>query len=183
MYSAHFDPVKFERDCRVVQVPSGEELTMPAGTIGYLTQALGASFTVYVDGSLFRISGSDGDAIGREAATPPMLPDQASDDDVEKLIWHQLRQCYDPEIPVNIVDLGLVYGCKLSAADDGQRVVQISLTLTAPGCGMGETLVRDVRERVAEIPTVATVDVELTFDPPWSREMMSEEARLETGVY
>jgi probable FeS assembly SUF system protein SufT len=163
-------------------VPSGDEVTLPAGTVGYITQSLGGSFTVFVDGNLFRVAGVDADAIGKEPILPPILPEDASDDDVEKLIWSQMKTCYDPEIPVNIVDLGLVYACELSKNEDGQRVVHVTMTLTAPGCGMGDIIVEDVRSKIELIPTLTRVDVELTFEPPWNHHMMTEAARLETGM-
>ena len=156
---------------------------MPAGQVGYITQALGGSFTVYVDGSLFRISGADADALGKDPPPALELPEGASDEDVEKLVWQQLRTCFDPEIPINIVELGLVYSCEVDRLDDGRRKVKVDMTLTAPGCGMGEILVDDVRTKLEMIPTVAEADVELVFDPPWNHSMMSEAARLETGMF
>ncbi len=183
MFSHTSQPCQFERDCAVVMIPSGEELTLPAGTVGYITQSLGGSFTVFVDGNLFRVAGVDADAIGREAVVPPSLPENASNEDVEKLVWSQLKTCYDPEIPVNIVDLGLVYECGVTVNDGGSRRVGITMTLTAPGCGMGDILVEDVRSKIEIIPTIDQVDVELTFEPPWNHQMMSEEARLETGMF
>ena len=155
---------------------------MPAGTVGYITQSLGGSFTVFVDGNLFRIAGVDADAIGKEPVLPPALPDGASDEDVEKLVWSQMKTVYDPEIPVNIVDLGLVYSCELKRNDNGQREVFVSMTLTAPGCGMGDIIVEDVRSKIEIIPTIEHVDVELTFEPLWNYQMMSEAAKLETGM-
>jgi len=182
MYNHTSEPTHFERDCDVVMIPSGDQLTMPAGTVGYITQSLGGSFTVFVDGNLFRVAGQDADAIGKEPVAPPSLPDDASDDDVEIMVWRQLKSCYDPEIPVNIVDLGLIYSCTLSRSDDERRVVEIDMTLTAPGCGMGDILVDDVRAKVELIPTIARADVNLVFDPPWNHTMMSDVARLETGM-
>jgi probable FeS assembly SUF system protein SufT len=163
-------------------IPSGDELTLPAGTVGYITQSLGGSFTVFVDGNLFRIAGVDADAIGKEPVMPPSLPDNASDDDVEKLVWSQMKTVYDPEIPVNIVDLGLVYSCELSKSEDGNRNVAVTMTLTAPGCGMGEIIVEDVRSKIRIIPTINDVEVELTFEPLWNYQMMTEAAKLETGM-
>ena len=163
-------------------VPQGETVTLPAGSYGYITQALGGSYTVFVEGNLFRIAGKDGDAMGKEPPAPLELPADASDEEVEKLVWQQLRTCFDPEIPFNIVDLGLVYEASLKPRDDGQRMVEVRMTLTAPGCGMGEILVDDVRSKLEMIPTVAEADVELVFDPPWNQHMMSEAARLETGM-
>ncbi len=183
MFSHTSQPCTFERDCEVVMIPAGDEVTIPAGTVGYITQALGGSFTVFVDGNLFRVAGIDADAIGKEPVMPPHLPDNATEDDVEKLLWDQLKTCYDPEIPVNIVDLGLVYRCAMENNEQGERVVSVSMTLTAPGCGMGDILVDDVRSKLELVPTVSQVDVELTFDPPWNQSMMSEVARLETGMY
>ena len=157
-------------------------MTLPAGTVGYITQSLGGSFTVFVDGNLFRIAGIDADAIGKEPVLPPELPDDASDDDVEKLVWSQMKTVYDPEIPVNIVDLGLVYTCELSSSAEGKREVLVTMTLTAPGCGMGEIIVEDVRSKIQIIPTINKVDVELTFEPLWNYQMMTEAAKLETGM-
>lgn len=183
MFSNSYTPVKFERDCHAVMVPEGTEVELPSGTTGYITQSLGGSFTIYVDGRLFRLAGEDADAIGREPPPRPSLPDDATDQDVEDLIWAQLKTIYDPEIPINVVDLGLIYECTLERADDGQRHVNIAMTLTAPGCGMGEVLVADVRDRLKLIPTVDQVNVALTFDPPWNQTLMSEAARLETGMF
>jgi probable FeS assembly SUF system protein SufT len=182
MYSRTSEPVKFERDCPAIMVPSGEAVSLPAGSVGYITQALGGSFTVYVEGNLFRIAGQDADAIGKTPVAAPSLPDGASDADVEALVWDQLRTCFDPEIPVNIVELGLVYECNLTRMSDGQRHVDVKMTLTAPGCGMGETLISDVRAKLEMVPTVSAADVELVFDPPWNQSMMSEAAKLETGM-
>ncbi|KAA2284170.1 putative Fe-S cluster assembly protein SufT [Arenimonas fontis] len=182
-YSRTSEPVKFERDCAAVLVPQGEQVTLPAGSTGYVTQALGGSFTVFVDGNLFRIAGRDADAIGKEPPAPLRLPEGAGDEEVERLVWQQLRTCFDPEIPVNIVDLGLVYDCVLGRNAEGERTVSIRMTLTAPGCGMGEILVDDVRAKVEAVPTIAEADVELVFDPPWNQSMMSDEARLETGLF
>jgi probable FeS assembly SUF system protein SufT len=184
MYSRSSEPVRFERDCAAVLVPQGDAVTLPAGTVGYITQALGGSWTVFVEGNLFRIAGEDADAIDKEPPEPIELPAGATDDDVEKLVWEQLRTCFDPEIPINVVDLGLVYEVTIRAHPDkpGNRLVSVRMTLTAPGCGMGEILVEDVSSKLELIPTVAEADVEIVFDPPWNRTKMSEAARLETGM-
>ena len=182
MYSRSSEPVRFERDCAAVLVPQGDVVSLPAGSVGYITQALGGSYTVFVEGNLFRIAGADADAIGKEPPAPLELPPGANDEAVEQLVWKQLRTCFDPEIPINVVDLGLVYEASVHPREDGQRMVEIKMTLTAPGCGMGEILVEDVRSKLELIPTVAEADVELVFDPPWTRNMMSEAARLETGM-
>jgi probable FeS assembly SUF system protein SufT len=183
MFSNTSQPCTFSRDCEVVMIPQGDEVTIPAGTVGYITQALGGSFTVFVDGNLFRIAGTDADAIGRKPVLPPSLPEGATEVDVENLLWEQMKTVYDPEIPVNIVDLGLVYRCEMNTNEKGERVVDVEMTLTAPGCGMGDILVDDVRSKLKLVPTINRVNVELTFDPPWNHNMMSEVARLETGMY
>ncbi|MFZ1907055.1 MAG: putative Fe-S cluster assembly protein SufT [Steroidobacteraceae bacterium] len=177
------EPFVVNREVRAVTVPAGQEVKLKPGQAGYITQALGGSFTVYLEGNLFRIAGEDADAIGQETVKPPQLPPNATEEDVRKLAWEQMRSCYDPEIPINIVDLGLVYDCSVTQNDDGTRSVDVTITLTAPGCGMGEILVEDVRDKIRRIPTVREVRVELTFDPPWSQSMMSEAARLQTGMY
>ena len=175
------EPVTIQRDVEAVIVPAGVSVTLRAGKIGFITQAMGGSFTVYIEGNLFRIAGKNADAIGKEPVLPMELPPDATDDDVKQLAWDQMRTCFDPEIPVNIVDLGLVYECEI-ASDNNERIVQIKMTLTAPGCGMGEVLVADVKEKVEMVPTIKRADVELVFDPPWNQSMMSEIARLQTGM-
>ena len=183
MRSHENEPVVIFRDVRAVMVPAGAEVTLKVGQAGYITQALGGSFTLYVDGNLFRIAGEDADAIGQEVIKAPELPKNATEDDVLKAVWEQLRTCYDPEIPINIVDLGLVYDCTVKANADGTRTVDVKMTLTAPGCGMGEILVDDAKDKIERIPTVSEARVELVFDPPWNQSMMSEAARLQTGMF
>ena len=182
MFGHTNEPVSLTRDVSAVIIPAGEVVTLREGTTGFVTQALGGSFTVYVEGNLFRIAGTDADALGKEPVEPPSIPENATDKDIEEVIWQQLKTCYDPEIPINIVDLGLVYRCEVTKTPDGQRSVDVDMTLTAPGCGMGDILVQDAREKIAIIPTVADVRVELVFDPPWNQSMMSDEARLQTGM-
>ncbi len=182
MFGHQSEPVTLSRDVRAVIIPMGEEVNLREATTGYITQALGGSFTVYVEGNLFRIAGTDADALGKEPVAPPEVPEDATDEQLEAVIWSQLKTCYDPEIPVNIADLGLIYRCEVRNLGNGERRVEIDMTLTAPGCGMGDILVQDVREKVAIIPTVSDVQVELVFDPPWNQSMMSDEARLQTGM-
>ncbi len=177
------EPIKLLRSCEAVMIPAGTRVVIPEGTEVNVAQSLGGSFTVYVDGNLLRIAGKDADALGREVQEGPKLPENPSDADVEKLVWEQLKTCYDPEIPINIVDLGLVYECKLMPGDANKKKVGVKMTLTAPGCGMGGILVQDVKDKLEQVPTIQGADVELVFDPPWSREMMSEEAKLQTGMY
>jgi probable FeS assembly SUF system protein SufT len=182
MYHSQNEPVTFTRDCPAVLIPAGEHVTLPAGTTGFMTQALGGSFTIYIEGNLFRIAGRDGDAIGKPALEAPDVPDDATEAEIESAVWQQLRTCFDPEIPINIVELGLVYECKIERTESGKRLVKVKMTLTAPGCGMGEILAQDVREKIEIIPTVERAEVELVFDPPWNQSMMSAEARLEAGL-
>jgi len=176
------EPVVLQRDVDAVMVPGGQPIRLKLGLAGYITQALGGSFTLYIEGNLYRLAGDQADAIGKEVVRPPELPPNATEEDVRALAWQQMRACFDPEIPINIVDLGLVYECEVSAAADGKRDIRVAMTLTAPGCGMGDVLVQDVREKLAAIPTVGRVEVSLTFDPPWNQSMMSEAARLQTGM-
>jgi len=182
MHSQRQEPVTLNRDCDAVRIPSGEEGIIPEGTLVTITQALGGSFTVYAGGNLFRIAGKDADALGKEPLAVPQLPANATDKDVEDLIWAQLATCYDPEIPVNIVELGLIYACDITPLGNNERRVDIKMTLTAPGCGMGDILADDVRSKVLLVPTVVEASVEVVFEPPWSMERMSEAARLQTGM-
>lgn len=167
-----------QRDCPARLVPTGDPVTIPAGSFVTLTQSLGGTYTVIVNGNMARIDGTDADALGFE---PERLDFAApADGRVDpQQVQQALATVYDPEIPVNIVDLGLVYACEVG--DDG--VVRVTMTLTAPGCGMGPVLVQDVQSRVAQVPHVRDVQVELVFDPPWSRDMMTEEAQLELGLF
>ncbi|KPJ82387.1 MAG: FeS assembly SUF system protein SufT [Gammaproteobacteria bacterium SG8_30] len=182
MHRHENEPIVVQRDVQAVIIPAGVEVKLRTGTVGYITQALGGSFTVYVEGNLFRIAGDDADAIGKEPFKKPELPPGATDEDVRNLVWDQLRTCFDPEIPINVVDLGLIYDCDVQRNEDGSRNVHVKMTLTAPGCGMGDFLAQDVKDKVEAIPTIREAHVDLVFDPPWDRSMMSEAARLETGM-
>jgi probable FeS assembly SUF system protein SufT len=171
-----------QREVDAVMVPSGLPIRLQPGLAGFISQALGGSFTLYIEGNLYRLAGSEADAIGKEPVVVPQLPPDATVEDVRALAWKQMQTCYDPEIPVNIVDLGLIYECEVAANEDGSRSIDVKMTLTAPGCGMGEVLVQDVKDKLEQIPTVRDVQVELVFDPPWRREMMSPAAQLQTGM-
>jgi probable FeS assembly SUF system protein SufT len=177
------EPFVLSRDVKAVMVPAGIEIELKSGQSGFITQALGGSFTLYMEGNLFRLPGADADAIGKDVVKAPELPPNATEDDVLAVAWEQLRTCYDPEIPINIVDLGLIYECTVSALPGGERQVNVRLTLTAPGCGMGDVLVQDIKQKLEIIPTIAAAHVELVFDPPWNQSMMSEAARLQTGMF
>ena len=182
MFGHTNEPFSLSRDVNAVIIPAGQQLILREGITGFITQELGGSFTVYVEGNLFRIAGSDADALGKEAVPAPAVPDNATDADIESVIWEQLKTVYDPEIPINIVDLGLIYRCDITTMPNGKRSVSVDMTLTAPGCGMGPILLQDAQEKIAIIPTVDDVRVDLVFDPPWNQSMMSDEARLQTGL-
>lgn len=182
--------ITLERDVIGVLVPQGSKVELPEGQQARITQALGGSFTIYVEGHLFRIDGTDADALGKEPPPPIELPDDASAEDVEALAWQQLHTCYDPEIPIDIVELGLIYSCEIApttpsesaSAEAVERIATVNMTLTAPGCGMGDFLVQDVKDKLERIPTISRADVELVFDPPWTQDMMSEAARVTAGL-
>ena len=171
------------RDCEAVRIPSGEPTTLTAGTRVIITQALGGSYTVETEVGLARISAKDGDALGLEVAQEPAAPSVVSNVPVdEKAVWDQLRTCYDPEIPVNIVDLGLVYDCTVTPQEGKGSKVDVKMTLTAPGCGMGPTIAAEARQKVMSVPGVEDADVELVWDPPWNQAMISEVGKMKLGL-
>lgn len=179
------EPVTVNRDCDAILIPAGTPITLPKGSEVLITQALGGNYTVNINGNLAQVSAKDADALGFDVPESALTGQESAKDDGsvdEELIWDQMRTCYDPEIPINIVDLGLIYNCKVTPLEGGGNRVDIVMTLTAPGCGMGEFLAEDVRQKVAIVPGVSEVTVELTFDPPWNYDMMTEAARLETGL-
>ncbi len=182
MRGHHNEAFVIEREVEAVMVPSGHAIKLQPGLAGFISQALGGSFTLYIEGNLYRLAGKDADAIGKEPMVAPELPPNATEEDVKHLAWEQMKRCFDPEIPVNIVDLGLIYDCDVTPIDNGQRSIEIKMTLTAPGCGMGDVLVQDVREKLEAIPTVSAAKVELVFEPPWRRDMMSPAAQLQMGM-
>lgn len=179
------EPITLERDCEAVLIPAGTPLLLPEGSVVFITQALGGSYTVNINGNLARIAAKDADALGFDVAEDASQEQETDDSGEvnEDLVWQQMRTCYDPEIPINIVDLGLIYNCDITHLENGGNRVDIRMTLTAPGCGMGDFLAEDVRSKVAMVPNVTEVNVEMTFDPPWDQSMMSEAAKLETGIY
>jgi probable FeS assembly SUF system protein SufT len=182
MQTSRRESIELQRAVRAQQVPSGEEVTLEEGLKGVITQQLGRNFTVYVDGSLFRIDGADADAIGKKPIPPKVFPENPSDEEVKALVWEELRQTYDPEIPISIVDLGLVYVCDFKPLPSGGLHVLVQMTVTAPGCGMGEQLLREVAERLEHIPRLDDFKVELVYEPFWKQSMMSEAARLQLGM-
>ena len=177
------ETVLVRRNVQVELVPAGTPVELEEGTWCEITQALGSSFTLLVEGQLVRLRGSDADAIGKKDPTPVVEHGDVDADDVEPLVWEALRTCYDPEIPVNIVDMGLVYKLAFEPSDEPDKVrVVIDMTLTAPGCGMGEAIANEVCDKVLALPKVEDITVNLVFDPPWTRSMMSEEAQLTLGL-
>jgi probable FeS assembly SUF system protein SufT len=174
------------RDVEAIQIPSGTKTTIPAGTPGVITQALGGSYTVATYQGLARVSEKDGDALGLEKpATADAAEKSASSgngDVDEKMVWDQLKQCFDPEIPVNIVDLGLVYDCQLTKRAEGGTKVDVKMTLTAPGCGMGPAIAYDAQSKILTIDGVDEADVQLVWDPPWNQSMISEAGRMKLGM-
>ena len=175
--------VTLARDVEAAIVPVGEKVTLQKGEQARITQSLGGSYTVVVNGNMFRIEGQDADALGMTPVARPAATGQpVSQEALEKEIWNQLRMCYDPEIPVNIVDLGLIYDCHLSPLETGSHRVDVKMTLTAPGCGMGPTLAQDVQNKLLALEGVDDVAVELVWDPPWNQGMMTEAAKLQLGL-
>ena len=172
------------RDVEVAAIPYGDKIPLKAGSTVYVTQSLGGSYTLMTDmGYMVRIEGKDADAIG-ETPTKPMTAEEIAGKSVSDLCWDQLKTCYDPEIPVDIVNLGLVYTCEVTPIpeEEGQNKVTVRFTLTAPGCGMGDYLRSDVEGKIKSIPGVKETDVQVVFDPPWDQTMMSDAARLQLGM-
>lgn len=176
------ESVVIRRPVVVELIPDGTRVELPADTMAQITQALGSSFTLFVEGRLMRLQGVDADAIGKEIPKAPELPPDAGLEGVRGLVWQTLKTCYDPEIPVDIVELGLIYVCDVLPIDAERVRVSIKMTVTAPGCGMGESIAQEVCDKVQALPRVDEVDVELVFDPPWDRSMMSEAAELSLGL-
>ena len=172
------------RDCPATRIPSGEVITLLKGARVLITQALGGSYTVATDQGLARINDEDADALGLEPSAAKPAP-SSTDTNVpvdEKAVWDQLRTCYDPEIPVNIVDLGLVYDCIISPRDGSGAKVDVKMTLTAPGCGMGPTIAAEAKSKVLSVPGVGDAEVELVWDPAWNQAMISEVGKMKLGL-
>ncbi len=171
-----------KRDIEVITIPFGNNMTLPSGSQVRVAQAFGGNYTVVTDmGVMVRVDAADADAIGEISSAPAAQPVIASGTYDEKAVWDRMRTVYDPEIPVNIVDLGLIYEVKADDVDAGKRV-NIKMTMTAPGCGMGDILKQDVEKKVATVPGVKEVNVEIVFEPQWNLGMMSEAARLQLGL-
>src|SRR5579883_3370043 len=181
------EEITLDRDVAAVLVPHGTTLILPAGTKVQITQALGTTFTAMTDlGYMVRINGKDADALGLEPPPDPTLgpvDTSVTKEQLEEDVWDQLRTCYDTEIPVNIAELGLIYGCEITPHPDGGWRVEIKMTLTAPGCGMGDIIASEVEAKLRALPGVREVNVELVFDPPWDLTRMPESARLALGLF
>jgi probable FeS assembly SUF system protein SufT len=175
--------IELTREVEAIQIPSGDTIVLPAGTRVIITQSLGGSYTVATDHGLARISAKNADALGLErkdggAGTPV---EALSGEDLEKAVWEAMKTVFDPEIPVNIVDLGLVYDCNIGKEDD-QTVVNVKMTLTAPGCGMGPTIAADAQGKIMSIPGISDARVEIVWDPAWNQGMISEVGRMQLGM-
>jgi probable FeS assembly SUF system protein SufT len=181
---------ELSRDCEAIQIPAGQRVLLPAGTSVDITQTLGGSYTVQAEGGLYQIAGKDADALGvepqpqRTGETPGAGASTAdgSGQLEEQMVWETLRTCYDPEIPVNIVDLGLVYDMAMEPLPSGNKKITVKMTLTAPGCGMGPAIAGDVQQKLLGLPEVEEATVELVWDPPWHQSMISQEGRRILGL-
>ena len=177
------EPVTLTSDVEAAVIPVGERVTLQKGGQAHITQTLGGSYTVIVNGNMFRIEGKDADALGLEVAAKPISTGTpVTQEQLEKEIWNQLRSCYDPEIPVNVVDLGLIYDCHLTPVSAGSHRVEVKMTLTAPGCPVASEMLGWVKTAVSGLEGVAEAKVNLVFDPPWDQSRMSDEAKLELGL-
>jgi probable FeS assembly SUF system protein SufT len=170
--------VTLKRDCAAIEIPLGMRAVLPEGTAVRVTQSLGTSYTVAAGGKLFRVEETDADALGERG---PSVEGGAPPEFSEKMVWDQLKTVYDPEIPVNIVDLGLIYACSVADLEQGGKKIDVAMSLTAPGCGMSEVLKADVEKKLARLPEVKEVRVQVVFDPPWTPARMSEAAKLQLG--
>ena len=172
------------RDVEAAVVPVGTKVTLQKGGLAYIMQSLGGSYTVVVNGNMFRIDGKDADALGLDVHPKPATAagGPVTQDELEKQVWDALKTCYDPEIPVNIVDLGLIYDCHLTSVGENSFKADVKMTLTAPGCGMGPALAQDVQNKLMSMEPIDEANVELVWDPPWNQSMMTEAAKLQLGL-
>ena len=184
------EQVELSRDCEAIQIPAGHKVTLAKGTKAIITQSLGGSYTLDVPsfGGLFRVAGKDADAVGKAVTeVPPPATGHPSEipagrETLEKQVWEQLKTCYDPEIPINIVDLGLVYDMRISALPGGASRVDVKMTLTAQGCGMGRSIAADAQEKLIRLPGVKEAQVDIVWSPPWNRDMISPEGKAKLGI-
>ena len=178
------EEVTFSRNAEAIMIPSGERVLVPVGSQATITQSLGGTYTLITErGLMVRVSGKEVEAIGKAPhEVAEVAVEELSPEKLEAMVWDALKTCYDPEIPVNIVDLGLVYLCDLESAEGGGTDVKIKMTMTAPGCGMGPVLANDVKGKIEALPGVKSAEVEVVFDPVWDRSMMSDAAKLQLGM-
>jgi probable FeS assembly SUF system protein SufT len=175
--------IELTRDCQAVRIPAGDTITLAAGTPVDITQTLGGTYTIHAQGGLYRIAARDADALGLEAAASPTPEAPTAADELnEELVWSTLRTCFDPEIPVNIVDLGLVYDMHVDRLPGRGSAVFVKMTLTAPGCGMGGVIAGDAQQKLLALPGVDEAQVEIVWDPPWHHSMISEQGRKVLGL-
>jgi probable FeS assembly SUF system protein SufT len=176
--------IEIARDVEGIQIPAGLKTTIPTGTRAIITQSLGGSYTIACDYGLFRISEDNADALGLTPRSSDEKKESGRENAHvnEKEIWDQLRTVYDPEIPVNIVDLGLVYDCNVAPDANAGTRVEVKMTLTAPGCGMGPAIAQDAKSKIMTIPGVDEAEVELVWDPPWNQSMISEAGKMKLGL-
>ena len=173
--------IPLTRDCDAIQIPSGNPIVLPEGMNVIITQSLGGTYTVATPGGLARVELKDGDALGLDALAPGEPP-KKHEGTAEEAVWMQLKTVFDPEIPVNVVDLGLIYDCRVNTSEVGGTSVLVRMTLTAPGCGMGPAIAADARQKILEIEGVDDAEVELVWDPPWNQSMISEQGRMKLGL-
>jgi probable FeS assembly SUF system protein SufT len=173
--------IQLKRDCPAIQIPNGQSVILPAGATVEITQTLGGASTVAAQGGLFRVAAKDADALGNGTPATPVNAD-GNGPVVEELVWQTLKDCYDPEIPINIVDLGLVYDMQISPLPTGKSRVDVKMTLTAPGCGMGGVIAGDAQQRLLQLPGVGDASVDIVWDPPWHQSMITAEGRKILGI-
>ncbi|MEK7707266.1 MAG: putative Fe-S cluster assembly protein SufT [Verrucomicrobiota bacterium] len=179
------EPKTLSRDVEASIVPVGTKVTLQKGELAHITQSLGGTYTVIVNGNMFRIESKDADALGLEVQTQPAsaaASGPVTQEQLEKQVWESLKTCYDPEIPVNVVDLGLIYDCHLTPIGANNYKADVKMTLTAPGCGMGPVLAQDVQNKLISLEPIDEANVELVWDPPWNQSMMTEAAKLQLGL-
>lgn len=174
--------ISLTRDCDAIQIPSGHPIVLPAGMNIIITQSLGGTYTVATPGGLARIEMKDADALGIDPDAAAAEASKKIGGPTEEAVWSQLKTVFDPEIPVNVVDLGLIYDCQVDTKESGGKAVLIKMTLTAPGCGMGPAIAADARQKILAVEGIEDADVELVWDPPWSQSMISEEGRMKLGL-
>lgn len=174
--------IQLSRDCDAIQIPSGHPIVLPAGMNVIITQSLGGTYTVATPGGLVRIEQKDADALGIDPTAEAAQAKVKSEGPLEEAVWSQLKTVFDPEIPVNVVDLGLIYDCSVTDKDTGGKSVHVKMTLTAPGCGMGPAIAADARSRILALEGIDDAEVELVWDPPWNQSMISEEGRMKLGL-